>query len=94
MVDPVINQLRTDNQTDDQAVEVADVEAAAVKSTLMRHESHPPKNLFSPFFVTGEPTSAPVVTHWGNVDSGSMVNIVYSSVLEAFPELHKYWEPY
>lgn len=23
-----------------------------------------------------------------------MVNIVYSSVLEAFPELHKYWEAY
>ena len=28
--------------------------------------------------------------HWGNVDTGSMVNIVYSGVLDAFPHLHQY----
>lgn len=28
--------------------------------------------------------------HWGNVDSGSMVNICYSGVLTAYPWLRKY----
>jgi hypothetical protein len=30
------------------------------------------------------------MVHWGNVDTGSMVNIMYQGVLEAFPELHKF----
>lgn len=94
MVDPVIDQLRSDNQSNDQAVKTSDVETEAVELSLMRHNSQPPKNLFAPFFVTWEPTSTPLVTHWGNVDSGSMVNIVYSSILEAFPELNKSWEAY
>ena len=28
--------------------------------------------------------------HWGNVDTGSMVNILYSGVLAGFPELSKF----
>ena len=28
--------------------------------------------------------------HWGNVDTGSMVNILYSGVLQGFPELQKF----
>lgn len=55
----------------------------------------PPENMFAPFTVlesiTGTPqrTSSPVV-HWGHVDSGSMVCIVYEGVLRAFPELTTY----
>lgn len=29
-------------------------------------------------------------THWGNVDTGSMVNIMYQGVLAAFPELQRF----
>lgn len=36
------------------------------------------------------PNSGMLQTHWGNVDSGSMVNICYSGVLTAYPWLRKY----
>ncbi len=32
--------------------------------------------------------------HWGNLDTGSMVNIAYSGVLSTFPHLHQYWEDF
>lgn len=32
--------------------------------------------------------------HWGNVDSGSMVNIVYSGVLQRHPILFAYHQPF
>jgi hypothetical protein len=52
--------------------------------------------MFAPFVVpsTGaggklQREAAPIV-HWGNVDTGSMVNIMYSGVLAGFPELNKF----
>ena len=52
--------------------------------------------MFAPFTIPardahGKPlrTGTPTV-HWGNVDTGSMVNIMYSGVLSAFPELERY----
>lgn len=55
-----------------------------------------PENMFAPFTI---PTAdkhgklakdEEATVHWGNVDTGSMVNIMYSGVLAAFPELEKY----
>jgi hypothetical protein len=52
-----------------------------------------PENMFAPFTIStldedGQPkrSRAPVV-HWGNVDTGAQVNITYSGVLDAYPEL-------
>jgi hypothetical protein len=72
-------------------------EIAAVHAAVTAHlEGALPENMFAPFVIPptdsqGKPqrTPAPLV-HWGNVDTGSMVNILYSGVLTGFPELTKY----
>ncbi len=59
-----------------------------------------PDNMFAPFTIPprdtqGELTRSESPTvHWGNVDTGSMVNIMYSGVLAAFPELVPYWREF
>ena len=72
-------------------------ELAAVHAAVTAHlEGNPPENMFAPFTIPpkdsqGKPTkhAAPTV-HWGNVDTGSMVNIVYSGVLNTHPGLEEY----
>lgn len=54
--------------------------------------------MFAPFLInTPTPlvhTNGSHVVHWGNVDTGSMVNIIYSGVLHAFPELREFQKPF
>ncbi len=85
----------------EQAAEGA-VELAAVQAAITTHNNSPaPENMFCPFTVVGRDPrtgqlhrqAAPMM-HWGNVDTGSMVNIVYSGVLRTFPHLHQYWEDF
>ena len=70
-------------------------ELAAVDSAVTTHlalEGALPENMFAPFTIPAtntSPNSAPTV-HWGNVDTGSMVNILYSGVLQGFPELEQF----
>ena len=76
-------------------------EELAVEQAIHRHHlrtphEDPPENMFAPFTVlqqgeNGDLTRsqhAPV--HWAHVDTGSMVNIVYQGVLDAFPGLERY----
>ncbi len=72
-------------------------ELVAVHAAVSAHmEGALPENMFAPFTIPprdaqGKLTrnESPTV-HWGNVDTGSMVNIMYSGVLTAFPELAPY----
>ncbi len=89
-----------DSDGAEQAADAA-VELAAVQEALQTHVTAPaPENMFCPFTIVkrGEGgqlqrSTAPML-HWGNVDTGSMVNIVYSGVLRAFPHLHQYHQPF
>ena len=79
-----------------QAAEEA-VEIAAVQAALKNHIDSPaPENMFCPFVVMERDEKGHLtrqlqpMMHWGNVDTGSMVNIVYSGVLRNFPHLHQY----
>ena len=66
-------------------------ELAAVHAAVTSHlEAKLPENMFAPFTIpiigtSGLPEreAAPTV-HWGNVDTGSMVNILYIGVLQVF----------
>ena len=47
--------------------------------------------MFVPFTVHCPDAALP---HWGNVDTGSMVNIIYEEVVQAFPYLQEYHQPF
>ena len=73
-----------------------------MQAAIRNHATSPaPENMFCPFTVvernpaTGHlhRATSPML-HWGNVDTGSMVNIVYSGVLRTFPHLHQYLEEF
>ena len=58
---------------------------------MVRIGSAPPDNMFAPFTIitsdskgTLAHTPDPTI-HWANVDTGSMVNIIYHGVVQAFP---------
>ena len=63
---------------------------AAVCSALSS-ESQVPQNMFAPFTAAREGVVDDITTHWGNVDTGAMVNVVYLGVTKAFTELQAYW---
>ncbi len=65
-------------------------ELVAVRATLSVHATTIPQNIFTPFAIH-HPSAT--FTHWGNVDTGSMVNIVYKGVVDRFPFLKYYWKP-
>lgn len=73
-------------------------EAAVVQAAVAHSRQASEQNLFAPFHVAEQSTSAGaklgVTLHWGNVDTGSMVNIIYSGVLSAFPALLQYKHPF
>lgn len=72
---------------------MAIVEAAGLEIGAQRAvDNAPPQNIFAPFLAGGPDGSG--VTHWANVDSGAMVNVVYSGVLAAHPELEAYRQEY
>ncbi len=50
-----------------------------------------PHNIFAPFSIHHPEATLP---HWGNVDTGSMVNIIYEEVVQAFPYLEQYRQPF
>ena len=61
-------------------------ELAAVCSALSSI-NQVPQNMFAPF-TAGQGRVADVSTvHWGNVDTGAMVNVVYLGVTRVFKEL-------
>ena len=79
----------------------AAVELAAIQATIQTHATSPaPENLFCPFTVVERDAAGKLtrgtnpMLHWGNVDTGSMVNIVYSGVLRTFPHLHQYHQEF
>ena len=93
LIDPIIAKLRDSNQPQQATPSPANVEAAVLDTAIAHHLSTTPHNIFTPFFVhTGatDPNDLPT-THWANVDSGSMVNIVYQGVVDVFPELATFW---
>lgn len=48
-----------------------------------------------PKLGAGQLTTTPdPLLHWGNVDTGAVVNLVYSGVVAAFPDLARYRHPY
>ncbi len=65
-------------------------ELVAVRASLSAHAMSIPQNIFTPFAIHHP---AATYTHWGNVDTGSMVNIVYAGVVAKFPFLQYYWLP-
>ncbi len=96
LIDPIISKLRANNQPQSTSPTPDTVEAAVLDTAVAHHLSAPPHNIFTPFHAHEEdhdPNHVPT-THWANVDSGSMVNIVYQGVVDAFPELQCYHQPY
>ena len=80
-------------------------EELAVEQAIHRHHlrtphEDPPENMFAPFTVLeetggeGASRQVPPTVHWAHVDSGSMVCIVHEAVVDAFPELQKYRQPW
>ena len=72
-----------------------------MQAALKTHATCPaPENMFCPFTVVGRGADGKLtrtpnaMLYWGNVDTGSMVNIVYSGVLKAFPQLLCYHEEF
>ena len=43
--------------------------------------------MFAPFTAAKGSVDDIVTTHWGNVDTGAMVNVVYLGVTRVFKEL-------
>ena len=68
------------------------MESIAVRSALAAHASNLaqslPENMFAPFAIHHPQAT---LTHWANVDTGSMVNIMYEGAVTAFPYLAKFW---
>lgn len=80
-----IRACRTLPSTNDHlATEMAFVETTVAKQASATPESLP--NRFSPFQIrTPETPPCRDSQHYGNVDTGSMINLAYSGVLTAFP---------
>jgi hypothetical protein len=92
LIDPIVAKLRESNLQPAAVAAPDTVEAAILDTAVAHHHAAPPHNIFAPFFhlqADVEPGHIPI-THWANVDSGSMVNIVYQGVVDAFPHLHPY----
>ena len=67
---------------------------AYVQSALDTSQNVQP-NMFAPFVIPQADKLGDVVTvHWGNVDTGAMVNLVYLGVTRVFKYLKKYWVEY
>lgn len=47
--------------------------------------------MFAPFTAAKEGVADSTTVHWGNVDTGAMVNVVYLGVTRVFKELQRYW---
>jgi hypothetical protein len=50
--------------------------------------------MFAPFTIATDTNPTAPTVHWGNVDTGSMVNIMYSGMLTHFPELQRYQQAF
>lgn len=51
--------------------------------------------MFAPFIIPTDSLVGDVPTvHWGNVDTGAMVNVVYLGVTRVFQHLQTYWVKY
>ena len=84
-----------------------DMASLSSAMVLRNHASHlrdeilnnfTPENMFIPFSIETNSgldySHVTPNTHWANVDTGSMVNIMYSGVLKAFPHLKQYSQPF
>lgn len=67
-----------------------------MEAAVAAHRKSLPQNMFASFSIAIRGEQGTVLTtgtpmlHWGNVDTGAMVNLVYHGVLSAFPELTRY----
>jgi hypothetical protein len=51
--------------------------------------------MFAPFSIPSlDKVGSLVPIHWGNVDTGAMVNVVYLGVTRVFKTLQQYWVKY
>ena len=51
--------------------------------------------MFAPFSIpSSDKVGSLVPIHWGNVDTGAMVNVVYLGVTRVFKTLQQYWVKY
>lgn len=72
---------------------------ATVEALAQQGDQGLPQNMFAPFTLVRRAAgklareTAPTV-HWAHVDTGSMVNLVYSGVVELFGELQQYQHPF
>ena len=88
-MDSMIGMAREANQEATTAPDDV-AELVAVRATVAAHSASIPQNIFTPFAIHHP---AATLTHWGNVDTGSMVNIMYKGVLDKFSFLQYYWKP-
>ena len=88
MVSDLVNQARKINEQQPTCSLAEAGELAAVCSALSNLDQVP-QNMFAPF-STGD-NAGFLTTHWGNVDTGAMVNVVYLGVTRVFKELQQYW---
>ena len=50
--------------------------------------------MFAPFTVASRKVADNPTVHWGNVDTGAMVNVVYLGVTRVFKDLQNYWQDF
>lgn len=91
----LVRKLSAQDQGSDPAMaaELAAVQAAVAAHT---YSGKLPENMFVPFTLLERDIEGKLqrcqdpVVHYGNADTGSMVNVMYSGVLSANQELEKY----
>lgn len=92
-VDYILSEARRLNSTLPHCTKEEAQELAQVQSALST-EDRALSNLFAPFVVPVERTPEMPTVHWGNVDTGAMVNVVYEGVVRVFKELDRYLQPF
>jgi len=72
-----------------------DAETLAFVQTALDTSQSVLPNMFAPFIIPSDHTVSDIpVVHWGNVDTGAMVNVVYLGVTRVFQYLQKFWVKY
>jgi hypothetical protein len=89
-VDDLVKRARQINEQEPTCTPEEAGELAAVQSALAPSEQVP-QNMFAPFVAAPGQVADVATVHWGNMDTGAMVNVVYLGVTRVFKELQKYW---
>ena len=93
VVEDLVERARAINRQLPACTQAEAAELAAVESALATQDTiH--QNMFAPFTVDSKKVADKPTVHWGNVDTGAMVNVVYLGVTRVFKGLQQYWQDF